>query len=66
MEGEIFELNPALRDWAFDLTKDIQPPDDPGIAAERARYKGFPMAQRPPFVLKGDQLAAMTFWHRFC
>jgi purine nucleoside permease len=21
------------------------------------------MAQRPPFVLKGDQLAAMTFWH---
>ena len=21
------------------------------------------MAQKPPFVLKGDQLAALTFWH---
>ncbi len=61
--GELFELNPGLRDWAYALTKDIKLPDDPGIAAERRRYTGFPNAQRPPFVLKGDQLAAMTFWH---
>ena len=59
----MFELNPALRDWAYGLTKDMTLPDDPRIAAERARYVGFPNAQRPPFVLKGDQLAAMTFWH---
>ena len=63
INGEMFELNPALADWAFRLTRDIALPDDPGLAAERARYAGFPMAQRPPFVLKGDQLAAMTFWH---
>jgi purine nucleoside permease len=61
--GELFELNGALRDWAYALTKDMTLPDDPGIAAERRRYTGFPNAQRPPFVLKGDQLAAMTFWH---
>ena len=63
IHGEMFELNPALTDWAYGLTRNIALPDDPGIAAERARFTGFPMAQRPPFVLKGDQLAAMTFWH---
>lgn len=61
--GEMFELDAGLRDWAYRLTKDITLPDDSRIAAERARYTGFPMAQRPPFVLEGDQLAAMTFWH---
>jgi len=61
--GEMFELNPALTDWAYGLTKNLPLGDDPGVAAERARYTGFPNAQRPPFVLKGDQLAAMTFWH---
>lgn len=63
INGEAFELNPALADWAYGLTRDMKLPDDAGIAAERARFAGYPMAQRPPFVLKGDQLAAMTFWH---
>lgn len=61
--GEMFELDPALTDWAFRLTRDIKLPDDPGIAAERARYTDTPKAQLPPFVLEGDQLAAQTFWH---
>ena len=63
IDGEMFEINPGLRDWAFALTKDIKLPDDPGIQAERARYTDTPMAQRPPVVMKGDQFAAMTFWH---
>ena len=62
-QGEVFELNPALAHWAYALTKDTPLPDTPAIAAERARYVGFPNAQRPPFVLMGDQLAALTFWH---
>ncbi len=61
--GEVFIANPALRDWAFALTKDVALPDDPAIAAERARFTEHPNARRPPFVLKGEQLAAMTFWH---
>ena len=63
INGEMFELSPALVDWAYAQTKDTALPDDPGLAAARAPFAGFPMAQRPPFVLKGDQLAAMTFWH---
>lgn len=62
-QGEVFRLNAALVDWAFERTKDIQLPDSPGLARERALYKGFPNAQKPPFVLKGDTLSGMTFWH---
>ena len=61
--GEVFEINLKLRDWAYGLTRDLKLPDDPGITKERMRFTGYPMAQRPPFVLKGDQLAALTFWH---
>ncbi len=62
-QGEVYEINSGLRDWAFALTKDMVLPDDAKVAAERMRYTEDSMAQRPPFVLKGDQLAAMTFWH---
>lgn len=61
--GEMFAINPALADWAFALTRDTALPDSPAIAAERARFAGYPMAQKPPFVLQGEQLSAMTFWH---
>ncbi len=61
--GEVFHLNPALVDWAYGRTRDIQLPDSPGLQKERARYKDYPNAQKPPFVLKGDNLAGMTFWH---
>ena len=61
--GEVFALNPALTEWAYRLTRDVPLPDDPGIAKERARYTGHPNAQKPPFVLIGDQFSAMTFWH---
>lgn len=61
--GEMFALNPALQEWAFTLTKDTPLPDDPAIAEARKAFTGHPNAQKPPFVLKGDNLAAMTFWH---
>ena len=61
--GEVFALNRGLVDWAYALTKDTRLPDNPAIAKERARFTGMPMAQRPPFVLEGEQLSAMTFWH---
>lgn len=62
-DGEMFELNPALQDWAYGLTRDMVLPDSPALAEARAPYAGYPAAQRAPFVLKGDNLAAMTFWH---
>lgn len=61
--GEMFEINPALVSWAYGLTRDVKLPDSEAIKTERARFKGYPNAQRPPFVLTGEQLSAMTFWH---
>jgi len=63
LDGMVFRLNPELVDWAFALTKDLALMDGDGARELRARYEAFPVARRPPFVLKGDQLAAMTYWH---
>jgi len=61
--GEVFHANGSLAEWAYQLTKDIELPDDENVAEERTRYINHPNAQRPPFVLRGDNLAALTFWH---
>jgi len=60
--GEIYHLNPALVDWAFQLTKNVAIPDAEPLQKERARYESA-NARRPPFVLKGDTLSSSTFWH---
>ncbi len=46
--GEVLQLNPALVEWAYQRTRDITLPDSPDLARERARFKGFPNAQKPP------------------
>ncbi|MGO4893466.1 cupin domain-containing protein [Flavobacterium sp. W21_SRS_FM6] len=61
--GEVYQLNQALSNWAFELTKDVTLSDYPAMEALRAKYINYPNAQKPPFVLQGDQLAAATFWH---
>lgn len=61
--GEVYKLNAQLTDWAYSLTKDTVLNDYPAMQSLRAKYVGYPNAQKPPFVLKGDQMAASTFWH---
>lgn len=61
--GEVFRLNPGLTQWAFDLTRGVKLDDSKALQAERAKFNGFPNAQKAPYVLKGDTLSAMTFWH---
>ena len=61
--GEVYQLNSQLSDWAYRLTKDTPLNDYPAMRELRAKYTDYPNAQKPPFVLKGDQLAASTFWH---
>ncbi|MDP8983588.1 MAG: purine nucleoside permease [Pseudomonadota bacterium] len=61
--GEVMRLNPQLTEWAFELTRGLELADSPGLQKERTRFSGYPNALKPPFVLKGDNLAAMTFWH---
>jgi purine nucleoside permease len=61
--GQVFQLNPVLVNWAYGLTRNLDLGDSPSLQKSRARYAGYPNALKPPFVLKGDNLAAMTFWH---
>jgi purine nucleoside permease len=61
-EGESFHLSAALVDWAYHLTKEIKL-DDTDLMRKRREQFDQPNARRPPFVLKGDELSSMTFWH---
>lgn len=62
-EGEMFQLNPKLVNWAYQLTRGLKLLDPEGLAQRRATMEGYPKALLPPFVLKGDTLQSMTFWH---
>ena len=62
-EGEMYQLNPGLVDWAYRLTKDLDLGDTPALKQRRALMTGMPNAQKSPFVLKGDTLQSSTFWH---
>jgi purine nucleoside permease len=61
--GLLFTLNPELTAWAFGLTREMALADSDDLKKARARFPGFPNAQRPPFVLRGDQISSSTFWH---
>ena len=61
--GEIFRVNPSLTEWAYQLTHKVKLDDTAALQKTRALFKGYPNAQKPPFVMKGDNLAGMTFWH---
>ena len=61
-----FTTNKGLRDWAFDLTKNLELMDSSEFQALREAYVDHPAARRPPFVLTGGHLAAMTYWHGAC
>jgi purine nucleoside permease/predicted cupin superfamily sugar epimerase len=61
--GEVYQLNPELVDWAYNLTKDVELNDYPAMQALRDKYTDYPNAQKLPFVLKGEHMAASTFWH---
>jgi purine nucleoside permease len=62
-EGEFYTLNPTLVDWAYRVTRNIRLEDTDKIRTSRERFKGFPNAQKPPFVAKGDTMSGGTFWH---
>ncbi|WP_199671396.1 purine nucleoside permease [Salinisphaera sp. Q1T1-3] len=57
-----FRLNAGLTDWAYTLTRNVKLPDADDVAAYRDQFQQ-KAARRPPRVQKGDNLAAMTFWH---
>jgi Purine nucleoside permease len=61
-DGIVYHLNPALVNWAYELTKDTKLEDTDAIRERRQQFEGS-AAKRPPFVLRGADLSASTFWH---
>ncbi len=61
--GMAYPLNQGLTRWAYELTKNTAIPDTPTLQKARAAWKGFPNAQRPPFVLMGETLGSVRYWH---
>lgn len=61
--GMAYRLNERLAEWAYQLTRSVDLPDSDALRSLRARFEGYPQALRPPFVLRGDNLASSTFWH---
>ncbi|MGH8447482.1 MAG: purine nucleoside permease [Solimonas sp.] len=61
--GMAYKLNPSLTQWAFELTRKVKIPDTPALVEQRKAWKGFPNAQKPPFVLLGETLGAKRYWH---
>lgn len=57
-----YHLDHGLVDWAYHLTRDIKLEDTPALKQIRAGYPQYPNAQKPPFVLKGDETAAGDWW----
>lgn len=60
---EVYQLNTALVDWAYDLSKDVVLADGEGAQAYRANYPADWPASQPPSVVRCDTVAASTYWH---
>jgi purine nucleoside permease len=59
----VYRLDPGLVAWAYRLTADMRLDDPPALQEARSRYIGFPAAQAPSVVLRGDEVSGSTFWH---
>lgn len=60
--GQVYHLDPGLVHWAYALTRSTPVPDSDGMRKYRPLFAGFPLAQKPPFVLIGDNLCSATYW----
>lgn len=61
--GEVYALNASLKQWAYELTKDMALPNTPAMDNLRSKYQGYPLALQSPRIMMGSHLSASTFWH---
>ena len=62
VDGQVYELNSGLTEWAFHLTSDTPLADSDLLKEVRGQFDGV-AAQRPPFVTTGDEISSSTYWH---
>jgi len=62
LDGQVFALNSHLTQWAYELTRNVPLADSEKLHEIRAVFDGT-AAQRPPFVMLGDEISGSTYWH---
>ncbi len=62
MEGQLFQTNRALMNWAYFLTQRIKLEDSDHLKEIRSHFSGA-AANNPPQVLTGDEISGSTYWH---
>lgn len=62
LEGQAYELNRRLAEWAFNLTRETPLADSDHLKEIRGNYDAA-AAQKPPYVTMGDELSSSTYWH---
>jgi len=60
--GQMYAVNAALAEWAFSLTRNVKLDDSEQLRQARSHFDGA-AANRPPFVMLGDEISSSTFWH---
>ena len=61
-DGQVYELNPSLAQWALSITRETPLVDNDALRVARSSFDGA-AAQKPPFVTLGDEISSSTFWH---
>ena len=62
LEGQAFQTNRALMDWAYVLTKSTPLKDSDHLKEIRNNFVGA-VAHNQPQVLTGDEVSGSTYWH---
>jgi purine nucleoside permease len=62
LPGQVYQTNPGLTTWAYELTKDIKLQDTPQLMEIRSHFEDA-TAHNPPQVLLGDEVSSSSFWH---
>jgi purine nucleoside permease len=62
LDGQVYELNTGLAQWAYNLTRNTPLPDADALKEIRVKFDGA-ASQRPPFVTMGDEISSSTYWH---
>lgn len=61
-ENQVFEVNPAMAEWAYALTKNVPLADSDKLKMVRSEFPDS-AAQLPPHVTMGDEISSSTYWH---
>ncbi|MGC1424521.1 MAG: purine nucleoside permease [Terracidiphilus sp.] len=62
LDGQVYELNAGLAQWAYNLTSNTPLADPDALKEIRSHFDG-DAAQRPPYVSIGDEISSSTYWH---